>query len=463
MQIFADNRLITKVFAACVCLVAASVPAYCEEATSISIEPARFGFEISNGELRSGNGRRVTTNDDDGNPVTATLHVEVGDHRIVLLPDGTLVARKSSEAAVTDRAFTPVTHDELLERLANEFPDFETKKSRRYVYVYNTSEGFATATQRIIESMYNGVVIHAKAQSIKVHDPQVPMIVIMFRTEGEYQKYQRMPAGMVAYYHILTNRVVMFEQASRPPPIPEMALRQSLSTIAHEGAHQILHNIGVQQRLSMWPMWLAEGYAEYMAPTSAAKDLRWKGAGQINDMRMFELEEYLKSRSNEALDGQTIEQTVRAQRLTSTGYASAWSLTHLLAKNRRYDLNAYINQVSRLGPLEGLADNVGSFKRAFGDDLAAIEKQLVVHLKKQPYKSPFADFPHYLVLVSYNDGRRLKREANMFPSRETALLWEREVLAAIPADQRGTAEHTIRQFPNRVAANRVLLQFTRNK
>ena len=441
-------------------------PAFGEDAAVIRIEPERFGFNIPSGEVRGGNDRCVITNDADGNPVTAKIHVDVGDYRIVLLPDGTLVARKATESPETDRPFSPATLDDVTKRLETEFPEFKTKKSRRYVYVYNTSEEFATATQRIIESMYNGVVIHAKAQRIETHDPLVPLVVVMFRTEEEYQKYQRMPPGMVAYYHILNNRVVMFEKASIPPSKPEtalIALQQAISTIAHEGAHQILHNIGVQQRLSVWPMWLAEGYAEYMAPTSTGNDLRWKGASQINDMRMFELEEYLKSRSNEGLDGKTIEQTVRAQRLTSTGYASAWSLTHLLAKNRRYDLNGYINQMSRLGPLEGLADNVQSFKQAFGNDLGETEKLLVAHLKKQPYKSPFADFPHYLILVSYNDGRRIQREGKMFQSETLGTLWLREILATIPAEQRGTAEHTIRQFPNRAAANRVLLQFTRSK
>src|SRR6188472_4639005 len=161
----------------------------------------------------------------------------------------------------------------------------------------------------------------------------------MFRTETEFNRHRRMPAGVVAYYDPVTNRVFMYEQSRLAQVRPDLALGQAISTIAHEGVHQILHNIGVQQRLSMWPMWLSEGLAEYFAPTTAGERLKWKGSGQVNDLRMFELEQYIKSRAAEKPDGQMIEHTTQAARLTSTGYASAWALTHYLAKNKRAEFN----------------------------------------------------------------------------------------------------------------------------
>ena len=58
-----------------------------------------------------------------------------------------------------------------------------------------------------------------------------------------------------------------------------MALRKP-QTVAHEGAHQILANIGVQPRLSDWPLWLIEGFAEYCAtPTRTKKGMAWDQAG----------------------------------------------------------------------------------------------------------------------------------------------------------------------------------------
>lgn len=81
----------------------------------------------------------------------------------------------------------------------------------------------------------------------------------------------------------------------------------------------------MQQRLSIWPLWLSEGLAEYFAPTVAGERLRWKGAGVVNDMRMFELEEYLKSLAADKPDGQMVAQTALAARLRGPGYATAWA------------------------------------------------------------------------------------------------------------------------------------------
>ena len=54
----------------------------------------------------------------------------------------------------------------------------------------------------------------------------------------------------MAYYDVLSNRIVMYEETALWKIKPDLALQQALATIAHEGRHQILHNIGVQQRLS---------------------------------------------------------------------------------------------------------------------------------------------------------------------------------------------------------------------
>lgn len=138
-----------------------------------------------------------------------------------------------------------------------------------------------------------------------------------------------------------------------------------------------------------------------------------ESAGQVNDMRMFELEMYLKSRESDQPDGQMIEHTVVAKRLTSTGYASAWALTHYLAKNKRTNFNDYVRAVSELGPLETAGEmvapgvvpaNLDLFREHFGEDLGDLNTRLVLHLKKLPYSDPFAEWPHFVATVAVPDG-----------------------------------------------------------
>jgi hypothetical protein len=316
--------------------------------------------------------------------------------------------------------------------------------------------------------MIPGLINHARQQKIETHDPDVPLAAIMFRTEAEFQNYRRMPSGVVAYYHIASNQIVMYEESDLWRIKPELAIQESISTIAHEGAHQILHNIGVQQRLSRWPMWLSEGIAEYYAPTSFGKNLRWKGAGQVNDMRMFNLELFLKGRDVSTPSGQMIEHTVVAARLTSTGYASAWSLTHYLAKNKKDDFNAYLREVSKLGPFEGnekivepgiVPENLERFKKHFGTDLPQIEASLVKHLLALPYNDPFADWPHYVAAIEVGAGRRPRREAVLFHSQSMAQRWVVDFVSELPADQRQNVQHEIRPFPNRAFASQFVRQF----
>jgi Protein of unknown function (DUF1570) len=424
------------------------------------LDPRAFGLEIAPGELIPGNGNRVVTNDAQGEAVVAKVHVQIGKNYVVLLPDGQLVVRKNSEATITERPFVAISKEKLAERLTSkEFKNFKVKQTKHYLYIYNSSEEFSIGTSRILESMLPGVEKYAEQQKIATHDPEVPLVVIMFRTEDEFQQYRRMPEGVVAYYHTLTNQVLMFEQSRQFQTRPDMAIQQAISTIAHEGTHQILHNIGVQQRLSVWPMWLSEGIAEFFAPTSFGKRLTWKGAAQVNDMRMFELEQYLKSKGAADPNGDTVKHTVLAGQLTSTGYASAWSLTHYLATKKRAEFNKYMAEVAKFGPFEGavdreppgiVSDNLTTFEKYFGSDYIDLEKKLVLHLQKLPYNDPFKEFPHFVAMLSYAEGKRTRREVGTFHSPSLATKWLQEMREKKEAG--GVGETIIRQFPNRAAA-----------
>ncbi len=440
-----------------------------ERVEVVRVTPKSFALDLPPGPVSLGDNQCVLTRDDVAQKVVARVHVTVGDNRIVMLPDGRLEVRSAAEASFTDQPFEPMTKEDIAESLRESgLNGFRTKETRRYLYVYSCSDRFAEVTSRVLETMFSGVVTYAQGQKIDVHPPETPLVVIIFRTPAQFQRYRRMPEGVVAYYNVLTNRVVMYEESEFWRIKPELAIQQSISTIAHEGVHQVLHNIGVQSRLSVWPMWLNEGLAEFFAPTTTDRHLKWKGAGQVNDMRMFELEQYFKNRSADDANGEVVAQTVGAARLTSTGYASAWALTHYLAKNHRTSFFALVRELSGLEPLEVLGpavapgvipENVSLFKRHFGEDLADTERRLLLHLKDLPYRDPFAEWPHFLAMVSVPDGRRFRREANVFRTPEQAERWRREVLAQIPAENRADAQSAVRQFPNRLLAERYARQW----
>jgi hypothetical protein len=431
------------------------------------VSPAAFGFQIPGDEVRPGGGGTVLTTDDQDREVVGRVHVEVGRSRIVLLPDGQLAARGEADVEPTDRPFAPLGQDELAARLTSgenaPLKGFRVRKSARHVFVYNTSEEFAQVASRVLESMFRGVVLSARAAGIEVHQPETPLVVVMFRDEAQLGRFRPLPAGMAAYYHAVDNRVYLFEKPTRTDLEPQLWLREKLSTIAHEGAHQVLNNIGVQQRLSVWPMWLSEGLAEYFAPTSTDKRLAWKGAGEVNDFRMAELERLLKARASDASDGALVEETVTAARLNSNGYAAAWALVHFLAETRRDEFNRLLAAVSRMGPLEApgrefgrgvVPDNLRLLREHVSGEPAELERRLILHLKRLPYRDPYADWPHYVAMVTYGKNGRPQRLAAVFHELSPAESWRDRQIAALAAERRDAAESKIQRFANRATAER---------
>jgi hypothetical protein len=258
-------------------------------------DPADFNLILPDVPPVPGGGRRALVRDAAGELVVAKVHVELADRFVVILPNGRLQSLPQSEATITERPFVAATKEQITAELTNDkFRGFRSRSTNRYLYVYNSSEPFYQATSRILETMYPKLLAYCQRQKIEADDPDVPMVVIMFKTEEEFNKYHPMPDGVVAYYSGVTNHVVMYEQSDLADLAPDLAIKQSISTIAHEGVHQVLHNIGVQQRLSRWPMWISEGLPEYFAPTQVDKRVRWKGVGLVNDLRMHNLLEFYK-------------------------------------------------------------------------------------------------------------------------------------------------------------------------
>jgi len=306
--------------------------------------------------------------------------------------------------------------------------------------------------------MYPGIVTYFKRLKIPVHDPQVPLVVIMFRTEEEFQKFSGMPPSVAAYYNTIANYIVMYEQSRMVEVAPELAFKEAVGTIAHEGVHQILHNIGVQQRLSRWPMWISEGLAEYFAPTSVDKRLRWKGVGMPHDMRMYELNRILQGRSDEA--GEMVEKVVGPGQLTSSGYAAAWSLTHYLATRKKEKFQDYLREVAKLGPLEPREAAAGAearalFNKYFGSDYPAIGEALVKHLRGLPYVDPIANQTHYVVIIDTAS----MRSAGVTSSPASVRKWQEDTLTKMPAATRANARFQVMPFPNKDEATQYVDRF----
>jgi hypothetical protein len=185
-------------------------------------------------------------------------------------------------------------------------------------------------------------------------------------------------------------------------------------TVAHEGAHQILANTGVQPRLSEWPLWLIEGFAEFCATaTRTKKGLTWDRLGTINPLHMATLRELDDPLSNELLDdGPRANAPARASRLldsealitktrlTPTDYAQSWALTHYLTQKRAPEFVRYLRWMGLMPPLKPRSpqEHLADFRKFFNDEPARLDKKVEEYVRKLNQKRSFPALPFYAVI-----------------------------------------------------------------
>jgi hypothetical protein len=357
----------------------------------------------------------------------------------VLLPDGRLA--RTTRLIPTDEPFVPTPRAALRDRLlAGELAGFACEESKHYLIFYQGSRGFAERSGRLLDSLYDGLMHRFGVRyKFPVHEAEFPLVAVIYAHEADFRARRPVEPDVQAYYEIDSNRIVFYERPGdgRKPEGPRAleanrlaALRQP-QTVAHEGTHQILQNIGVQPRRADWPAWLVEGLAELAAaPPNPRGD--WAGFSKVVPLHMATLDELgvLDPRGqpparprSEPVPGVTpFRELLARDALSPTDYALAWGLTHYLANERTGAFLDYLGSMSRMPPLVPRSDaqRLAEFERAFGPPPEDFEGVVRAHLGRLPYDPP----TYYAVLFHQDlaDGRAL-RATLVSPSPPIIRLW----------------------------------------
>jgi hypothetical protein len=311
----------------------------------------------------------------------------------VLLPDGRF-GMITGLPQYTNEPFLSATMDQIRQELTADgqpFARFHVKQSRHYLVLYQSTPAFAEASLRLLEGLYRGLFEAFRHRSLPIHEAEFPLVAIIFRTERDFRAHApaAINAQAIAYYEIGSNRVYMYQKSDRDRQDPDHAALLKPETVAHEGTHQVLQNIGVHPRPSAWPPWLIEGLAEYCAPpTMTRRGAAWGGIGQVHVFDLAALrrigDPWSSTAKRESPPGlSAVHRLVSLPQLTThDDYARAWALTHYLAQRRGPDFLAYLKAMGRIPPLANLtpADHLAAFRAAFGSDLAKMDQAVAAHL-----------------------------------------------------------------------------------
>ena len=214
--------------------------------------------------------KRFKVRDEYGECFVARFHGQYEDKTALLLPDGQLGT--PNRLIPTDEPFQPLTADQLESRLRKgPFAEYHVLKTSHYLIFYKSTLAFAQDSGRLLDDLYKGLMEAFRRNGFPVHDTEFPLVAVIFATESDFRAHKKVDPQVQAYYEFGTNRILFYQKSERDLIEPKLAALLKPQTVAHEGAHQILSNIGLQPRPCAWPPWLVEGLAEYCATTVNSK------------------------------------------------------------------------------------------------------------------------------------------------------------------------------------------------
>ncbi len=421
----------------------------------------------------SSNQKRFKVRDKFNRLVVARLHGQLGDKTAVVLPDGQLGF--TTMHVSTDEPFRPASAAEVASLLhQGPYAGYLLLKTDHYLIFYQSSLAFAQDSGRLLEEVYRGVIEAFARNGIPVHKSEFPLVAVIYATDHDFRAHMKLDPQVRAYYEFCTNRIFFYQHSDHDEIEPKLAALLKPQTVAHEGVHQVLCNIGVQPRLSAWPLWLVEGMAEYCATTKTTKKgVSWAGLGAINPLNMAticELDDAQAIRNDGAnpraipiAQGRSASRTeslVTQTRLTPTDYAHAWALTHYLARTRCGDFVKYLKHMGQLPPLEprSPAEHLADFRKFFGHDLAKVDKKVDDYLHKLSEKKQYERLPYYAVMSEQmlRNGN-VKRTGWVSQSPQRIQQWVQEQIAlhgneptwqAVPLTSRARAELVAQRWVN---------------
>lgn len=457
-----DQRLKTENASKVVDTIAPPLP----KAEAINPEPITTSLSIpalskpdATAPPSIGEPRRIRLRTEGGEHIVARLHGVADDKISVVLPDGQLGF--STGLAYTDEPFKAATFDQIREDLTRTkpFSEFKVQQSGQYLVLYDSTDSFADASITLLEDLYKKLTELLRKRGLPVREPEFPLVAIIFRTEKDFRAHKQVDPEIQAYYEILSNRIYFYQQADDDGDSPRIKALRKPQTVAHEGTHQILQNIGVQPRLSAWPPWLVEGLAEYCSPpTMTRKGAAWGGLGMVNSMHMAtinDLSDPLTLQVKGASEPQIgrdprkplVEYIVTRTELTPTDYALSWALTHYLSLKRGPEFLKYLKTMSELPPLKKRSpeEHLADFRSAFGADLGKIDRAVANHLSKLKYDP----LPYYAVMFEQPTlGGTVRRAALVSRSPSVISQW----LSEVPSPNGGPSSWEVYPFPTKARA-----------
>jgi len=364
--------------------------------TASALEYVRFAH---NGQERSEEGRIILEASDG-------FALEARDGRLYVITPNNLIARRSD-----DIPFVPYTRAEMIERLKEEFPPSEgfhyLDMHGPFIVVYTTSRAFASWVGSLLERLHQQYVLHWRRLGVELTEPKFPLVAIVLSNEERFREHARQ-AGVTlfpeqrAYYHKLTNRIVLHDmtglQAFREGDqrrataadiqrfLAHPNAYRNVMTVVHEAVHQVGFNTGMHPRYAPNPVWLYEGLALLHEVPDLRHRTGWSLGPRINPPRLERLRQFLNRPHQDSPIKRMIQDDdlFRRPETALDNYALAWGLTYFLVQRRPREFAAYLQTLQKKTPLsdDDAEIRIRDFEAAFGSDWNTFDRDFLNFIRR---------------------------------------------------------------------------------
>lgn len=360
--------------------------------------------------------------------------------------------RKAQEASRAAAEKEPQeTLPELIEKLLNEFgPDARYGVTQHFIVIYDTTDSYAYWCATLLEKVARTYARFVSYASFVDDGKYDPMIVVIFSKKEDYEAYLKKVGGSefanaenlpVGAYALHVNRAIFYDMTGEERKkvankegdkrtVEEVAKEvlanpdgpDNISTVIHEGTHQVSYNFGLFSRTGQNPAWATEGLAMLFGMQSGdEKDGGWKVVDEkaktitfpINEpyLRLFQL--YVKTTTDE----QPVKKCVGLEKIRGEepcAYPVSWALFYYLYLYYPKQLGEYLANSAMMQPRLDYSERerVYEFMEFFGDDWDGMYLEL----------RAFADgLELELTGVPRNEAQARARKAHNLPELPTAV------------------------------------------
>lgn len=338
--------------------------------------------------------------------IQAAQILEAQDGGVVMLTrDGRLLTatpQQLKKKRSLDQDFAPLNLPELKQQLIAEYgSDFSVTQTKHFTICSQAGKRYSKWCSYLFERLYNVLHNYWDSKGLPLHDPEVPLIAVIFKDRANFEQYASQVLGkdsaaVHGFYSTQSNRMVLYDLTATPNEPPAFTdadilrkLRKSpfnIATIIHECTHQIAFNVGLHTRFADNPLWLTEGMATYFETPDLRSKTGWRTVGKPNPWRLRQFQDYARSR-RPADSLQTLimtDQRFQDPEKVLDTYSEAWAFSYFLIKTKRKLYQEYLGLIASKKPLiwSTPEERLKDFQSVFGNDFSRLNQQFLKYMRQ---------------------------------------------------------------------------------